>query len=305
VPCANWGQMCVRASSPTWLSVSTIFVIFGVVFVVVAGIFDNWTEYEVDRREISSALNRQSDLMARLKDRYTKDKLYFPRTYGLFHICFPEGVPSGIGSFAKVTQTCVLNEDYFPDDITRSRYNEAQTLRMWIMRLNIISYVVGVIILFVALIVSVFGCYKQSTRATMSTALLLIVSVLILLCSMACFHYVSYLENTLTTAPFYKTWEPVLRQATRQNYGWTYVLAWVGIGCVAFSAVFFVASYMALKRERLNELESKHQAYYNNYEKSMLPYQTAPYGTYNMYPAPYYGQYPMANSYYGYMTYGH
>ncbi|KAH7732271.1 hypothetical protein AAVH_01170 [Aphelenchoides avenae] len=303
------GTMC-GWSSPTLLSASTIFVLFGAALVVIAGTFDNWVEYEVDRREISSAMNRQSDLMARLKDQYTRNPLFFPRSYGIVNICFPEGVPSGIGSFTKITQTCVWNQDYFPDDAVRERYTGLQTQRMWFMRANVLFYLSGLGMLLSALIAAMIGCYRQSPRSTLTTALLLIVAVLFFMCSMACFHYVGYLEHyALDMTPFYRSWEPILKQSTHQSYGWTYVLAWIGIGCIAFSAVFFLASWFALKREQENELESKHQAYFNSYcEKSMMPY-TQPYGTYNVYPTPYYGQYPMGtlghNNYYGYMTYGH
>lgn len=52
---------------------------------------------QVNRREIINAMNRNTELNARLKDNVVRNPLYFSRSYGLFLVCFSDAVPSGNG----------------------------------------------------------------------------------------------------------------------------------------------------------------------------------------------------------------
>ncbi|KAI1725624.1 PMP-22/EMP/MP20/Claudin tight junction domain-containing protein [Ditylenchus destructor] len=297
-------------SSPMLLSASTVFALLGLALVVIAGVSDNWLEYQVDRKNLQNALRRQSDLGTRLKDASVTNPLYFTRTYGKIHICFPEDVPSEIGSFSKFGGACITNPDYFPDAEQRDRYNAVQIQRLWFMRAEVVSYIAGVCIIALCLLCGIVGCYRRSAKMTLATALFLFFAVLFLVVSMALWHYVDYIERRLLEVPpFYRSWEQILRQTTRINFGWSYIVAWVGIGFIFFAAIFLLFSYKAIKDEEEQIYESKHAAYFQQYyDKSLVPvsYGGNPYG-YGYYPPPstYYGHpsYGPSN-YYGYLSYG-
>lgn len=78
------------------------------------------------------------------------------------------------------------------------------------MRAEGACYIIGVVIITICLLVGIIGCYKQSAKVTLATALFLFFAVLFLVVSMALWHYVNYIERqVLDVKPFYRSWEPV------------------------------------------------------------------------------------------------
>jgi len=282
------------------LSASTVFALLGLTLVIIAGISDNWLEYQVERKTLLNSIGRQPELQTRLKDSMVKDPLYFSRNYGLIHVCFPDAIPSEIGSFSKFGSPCITNPDYFPDTVSKERYNSLQTQRLWYMRASAVSYIAGLFVITLCLLVGIVGCYKRSASVTRATAIFLFFAVLFLLISISLWHYVNYLERrVLEVPPFYRSWEQVLKQTTRINFGWSYIVAWVGIGFLLFAAIFLLLSWRAIKAEEESVYESKHAAYFQQYyDKSMVPVS---YG--GPYANGYAGYYP-PSSYYGHHQYG-
>ncbi|KIH66595.1 hypothetical protein ANCDUO_03077 [Ancylostoma duodenale] len=69
---------------------------------------------------------------------------------------------------------------------------------------------IGLGVVVVCLAIAGIGCARQSRKAFMFTGVGLLLTVLLFAVSMACWHYVNYLERAvLEMAPFYKSWEPV------------------------------------------------------------------------------------------------
>jgi len=297
------------------LSASTVFALLGLALVVIAGISDNWLEYQVNRNKILQTINsnQQPEISHRLKDVIAKDPLYFSRNFGLIHICFPDAVPSDIGSFGKFGSPCVVNPDYFPDGLVRERYNNLQMQRMWYMRASAVAYILGLVTITLCLLIGIVGCYKRSAKITRATAIFLFFAVLFLLISISLWHYVNYMERRmLDVQPFFRSWEQILRQTTRISFGWSYVVAWVGIGFLLFAAIFLLLSWRAIKAEEDRVYEGKHAAYFQQYyDKSLVPVSYGPYGGQGGYaagyypPSPYFGAQYHPSNYYGYMTYGH
>jgi len=296
------------------LSASTVFALLGLALVIIAGISDNWLEYQVGRKEILNTINanRNSETGHRTKELMTKDPLYFSRNYGLVHVCFPDNVPSEIGSFSKFGSPCVVNPDYFPEGAVRERYSSLQTQRLWYLRASVFFYLIGLIVIALCLLVGIVGCYKRSASVTRATAIFLFFAVLFLLISISLWHYVNYMERRmLDMPPFFRSWDSFLKQHTRISFGWSYIVAWVGIGFLLFAAIFLLLSWRAIKTEEERVYEGKHAAYFQQYyDKSLVPVSSyGPYGGGGGGYAsgyPYYGQqqfYP--SNYYGYMTYGH
>uniref|UniRef100_A0A0K0DQ08 PRA1 family protein n=1 Tax=Angiostrongylus cantonensis TaxID=6313 RepID=A0A0K0DQ08_ANGCA len=179
-------------------------------------------------------------LNVRLKDAFVRNVNYFSRNYGLFQICFPDSVPSDIGSFSKYGSPCIDNTDYFPVESVQENYSSQQNQRLYFMRANVVTYVLGKMSLF-SLVIN--WVWMLDTKLFPNSSLVLLFAV-----SMACWHYVNYLERAvLEMPPFYKSWEPILKSTTRFNFGWSLVVAWVGILFILFASVFFICSASRLK----------------------------------------------------------
>ncbi|MFH4976273.1 hypothetical protein AB6A40_002982 [Gnathostoma spinigerum] len=299
-------------SSPLHLSLTSVFALLGLALIAIALVTDYWTEYKVNRPNILKELQRQNGLNNQLKESVQRNLLYFSRNYGLFYICFPDALPTDIGSTSKFGSLCITNKDYYPNDVDFDKYTTEQTYRYYGMWGTAILYVLGLTLILACSIFGMIGCWRRSTRFILTTALLMLFAVMFLAGAMACWHYVNYLERyILDVPPFQKSWDKILKNDTRFSYGWSYIVSWVGIGFIFLASIFMLLSYKKIKEEEERAYEAKHGAYMmpNYYDKSsaMIPYGYGTYGGYGAgaYPAAYYGQYaPAAGAgYYGYMTY--
>jgi len=285
--------------TPYLLSCSAIFALVGLALIGIAGLTDNWSEYTVNQKELVGQLTKTKDL---------NDVIYFSRNYGLFLICFPDNVPSGSGSFTKLSSSCLFNRDFFPEETAKARYNTVQWQRMYFMRALVATYFAGFALGLISLVVGAIGCFKPSSRMTLCTGFMLLFAVLLIAVSMGLWHFVQYSERRLLSVhPFYNSWEDVLRRNTSFNYGYSYVLAWIGICFTVLASFCLIIAHASIKRKKEGIYDNKHAAYYQQYyEKSFVPYTAGNYG-YDVYPNQnYYGHYPTMTTpnYYGYM-YGH
>uniref|UniRef100_A0AC35TZ15 Uncharacterized protein n=1 Tax=Rhabditophanes sp. KR3021 TaxID=114890 RepID=A0AC35TZ15_9BILA len=306
--------------SPFLLSLSTVFALLGLALLTIGIVSDNWVEYAVFRKDIIQAMNKQPDLSAKLKDAITKNPIYFSRNIGLFHVCFPDVVPSNIGSFFKLGAVCVTNTDYFPEDNVKEAYTTEQLYRFYLMRGTITAFTIGLAIIFFCLIFGFIGCWQRSASNIGVCAITMLISVLFFTGAMASWHYTLHMENrTLEMPPFYKSWEPILKQTTAFHYGWSYFASCTGIALILLGGCTMLWSYRAMKREEDKVFENKHNSYMlDMYNKPAFatPYGYATYGYAGSpyAPAPYYNPYgqqsiasgmPQMATNYGYMTYGH
>ncbi|GMT36052.1 hypothetical protein PFISCL1PPCAC_27349, partial [Pristionchus fissidentatus] len=304
-------------SSVIFLALSTVFGILGLVGVIGAAVTSNWIEYNVNRREIVNTFNREPELNIKLKDAFIRDPLYFSRSYGLFITCFNDAVPSDIGSFNYLTMPCVYYKDYIPSEAKQAGMSQPEVLRLRVLQGTAILYAAGLVIAILALTIGIFACWKVSSRLIVAVGILLVLAVVFLGVAMIGWHYTQYMERwTLEEAPFYKSWEPVLKSTSRVHYGFSYIASWIGIVFLLLSALFMLVANCYVKRGDDKSYEAKHEAYMMNhfYDKqgaAVVPYYNTytpgmEYGGYAGYPpAPYgtYGAYPNAYGY-GYMTYG-
>ncbi|KAI6177447.1 hypothetical protein M3Y97_00908100 [Aphelenchoides bicaudatus] len=284
-------------ATPYLLSCSAIFALVGLALIGIAGFTDNWAEYSVNSK----------DLVGKLKPKDQNDIIYYSRNYGLFLICFPENVPSGVGSFTKLGSPCLFSRDFFPEEAAKARYNTVQTQRMYFMRGMVATYFAGFALGLISLIVGAIGCFKPSARMTLCTGFMLLFAVLLLAVSMGLWHFNQYAERRLLNVhPFPQSWDAALKQNTHYTYGYSYVLAWIGVCFTLLAAFCLIIAHLSIKRKKDNIYDTKHAAYYQQYyEKSLVPYTAGYYG-YDT-PQNYYGHYPtMTPNYYGhYPMYGH
>ncbi|CAL2049604.1 unnamed protein product [Caenorhabditis brenneri] len=294
-------------SSPLHLSFASVFSLIGLGLVCFAFFTDNWVEYQVNRREIINSFKREPELSLRLQTAFGHNIIYFSRNYGLFNLCFPDTVPQDIGSFNKMGSPCIWSNDFMVQDSKKEHFTSNELYRHYAAKATIVAYVVGIVFVVLSFIVGLFGCWNRSRKFIISTGILLLLAGLSMSVAMLLWHYVSYSERyILDMEPHYKSWEPVLKLTSRYNFGWSYIISWIGIVCIVLGSAFFVFAFYAVKREEEEALTAKHGAYMmpNYYDKgagAIVPYNYNTYAGYGNYP--YYNQYNTAG-YYGYMTYG-
>lgn len=298
-------------SSPVALSISTVLCLFGFSLILLAGLSDNWIEYQVDRKEYGRLLSKRGEINEQTTNEYRTNPLYFSRNYGLIHICFPEEVPSEIGSYTKFASVCITNGDYLPD-IASIDNNSVLTLRLWFMRSMLLMYLIGIFFCALSLLLGIVGCYKRSANLIAATGVVLFLGVLSLFTSLMLWHVVGYYERkVLTVSPFYLSWNPVLKQVTRISYGWSYVVNIIGIVILLIAAISLLYSKCAINREE-DVFNGKNSAYFqqyygmgNNSEKSLVPSNGFAYGgvtaaPYGHYGGSLYGIYGPPSGYGGY-----
>uniref|UniRef100_A0A1I7TCW3 CX domain-containing protein n=1 Tax=Caenorhabditis tropicalis TaxID=1561998 RepID=A0A1I7TCW3_9PELO len=311
-------------SSPFSLAAASVFSLFGLGLVGLAVFTDNWVEIQVNRREIINSFKREPELSLRLQNAFGHNIIYFSRNYGLFNLCFPDTVPQDIGSFNKMGSPCIWSNDFMVQESKKEHFSTNELYRHYAAKAVIVAYFVVYIRITCTIEynevsrseycfrrVELYGwttrMLEQIEKCIMSTGILLILAGLFMSVAMLLWHYVAYSERyTLDVEPYYKSWEPVLKLTSRHNYGWSYIVSWIGIGCIVVGSAFFFFAYAAVKREEEDALTAKHGAYMmpNYYDKgagAIVPYNYNTYAGYGNYP--YYNQYNTAG-YYGYMTYG-
>uniref|UniRef100_A0A5S6Q0H9 Claudin n=1 Tax=Trichuris muris TaxID=70415 RepID=A0A5S6Q0H9_TRIMR len=298
--------------SPVILSFSSVFSLLGTVLVVIAFGTNNWQEFRVNRTTLLRQYAQDSDIRPALSG-LNQTAIFFDRTLGLFRECFPTDVPNGSGTYTDpMGNQCRNLVDYqIPEDavVVRS-YSYYQLIRMHMMRTCIGLYIVGLLVLAFCLLVGVRGCWRRNLSLIMMTGIMLLFATLLMIAAVAVWHGVDYIERELIDRkPFYKTWPSILRRSTDISYGWSYMIAWIGISFILISSVLMLVAHRKMKEEEQREMDSKTVPYIipSYHEKiMMMPYTHNYYGGY---PQQMYGSYgvapPMTNSYYGYLNYGH
>uniref|UniRef100_A0A914Z9V1 Uncharacterized protein n=1 Tax=Panagrolaimus superbus TaxID=310955 RepID=A0A914Z9V1_9BILA len=251
--------------------------------------------------------------MKRIGPSFETNPIYFVRNYGLYHICFPDAVPSGIGSFSVLGESCIVNSDYYPDESTYKEYTAQQTHRYYLMWLMLVCYSLGIIFLFLTMVIGICACWKQRSNRLGLTTVFIFLGILFLACVALLWHAILYYEhNAIKISGYPFTWDTSLKQSSRHSYGFAYIVFMASCALLIFAGLSFGVSWYLVKKNKDDELD-KHAAYLhyvNTPDKALMPYGSygSPYGgTVGPYYQNYYSQYPTMsnNNYYGYLTYGH
>ncbi|CAJ0567062.1 unnamed protein product, partial [Mesorhabditis spiculigera] len=149
----------------------------------------------VNRRDIVNAFTHDQDLNMKLKDAFVSNKLFYSRNYGLFNICFGDTLPNGIGSYNKLGVNCITYNDYFPQDSESMHFTQLQNIRLWLMRGLVVSFAVGLLLLFISFAIGVTACWGRSQRYVTTTAVVMLFSMLFFFIGLGIWHYVDFMER--------------------------------------------------------------------------------------------------------------
>lgn len=262
------------------LSVGTIGAVVAVVCLSVGFGTDNWHEIRVNRTVIRARLQANEEM---LKEMDT-DVKYFDRDEGLFRICFPEKKPRGLSTYISPVQTeCTNINYYFSENKVSAGFSEERWERIYMARSVIGLYITGFFFLFLSFFTGITGCWKRSHGNVVATGLLQLLAALVDAGAMGLWHGVQYYDyQKLRDEMAYFGWPDILKHRGYTNfyYGWSYILAWIGIGMSLMAAILFLCAANCLRREKKVE-----QAKNVQYLMPMYPDKRQPY---TAYPGPYY-----------------
>lgn len=216
---------------------------------------------------------------------------YVNRTRGLWHVCFPDLIPYlPYGEINRTLLDTLCRKIQFTNE---EGYNTDESTRIHLLRLTLGLFAAGFFLFLVAFLTGMVGCFKRSSGFTSSTGTLVMFAALFCAAGIAVFHGYIYMEeqehvnddeengNQILRPRFgyKKTWNLELREATSVRYGWSYILAWVGVGLCLIASVFFYVAFCAMKgakkkSEKISMTPTYATPVYPPYEKS-LPRQPA------------------------------
>ncbi|RWS29885.1 Claudin domain-containing protein 1-like protein [Leptotrombidium deliense] len=280
------------ACSAVTLSIATIISVVAVACLAIAFSTDNWYEIRVNRNKTQERLFTES---GEIPTAFDTDLLYFSRDEGLFRVCFPEKSPKDLLTYTSPTQTQCININYYiPEDDVSDKFSDQRWERLRKHLLIIVTnmarsvialYVVAFFFLFLSFFTGIAGCWKRSHANLVATGILQLLAALMDAGAMGLWHAVQfYDQHKLTDEKSYEAWPEVLKQEgiTEYIYGWSYILAWFGVGQCLTSAIMFLCSARCIRSEKRAE-----QAKNMQYLMPVYPDKRNPYGYAYAYPGPY------------------
>ncbi|XP_019875321.2 uncharacterized protein LOC109603273 isoform X2 [Aethina tumida] len=280
--------------SAVTLSLATITSIIAVALLSIAFATDNWLYIEVKRTNIQNYLSKHSDVQSQaLLDSVNSKYYYFTRTKGLFRICYPKERPPTVKTYLSPVETHCNNVNYYiPDENNETRdFTDDAWTRLHMGRSMIALFIISFLAVFAAFCTGVTGCWRRSPGNITATAILMLLACLLSAGAMGLWHGVEYYEKEKVVGEeFYQQWSNVLRDNTRVNYDWSYMLAWVGVGWSLIAAILFSGSAMCLRGEREREEAINMQYLMPVYpQKQQYAYASYPVAAPQPYPGgPYY-----------------
>lgn len=214
------------------------------------------------------------------------DLRFYSRDEGLFRICFLDKKPKGVETYISPTQTDCINIDYFiPENEISDKFSDQRWERLHMARSVIALFAASFFLLFLSFFTGIAGCWKRSHANLVATGILQLLSSLFSAGSMGLFHAVLfYDQHKLKDDLSYAGWPEVLKQSdiVTYNYGWSYILSWIGVGQCLLASIIFLSAARCIRREKRLE-----QAKNMQYLMPVYPDKRNPYGYAYAYPPPY------------------
>jgi len=283
--------------SAVTLCFASIFSLVSAALLAIAFSTDNWQTINVHRAKLRSAAESSNN--QEILSKFDTSPLFFPRTRGLFRECFPGekdvNAPQNLPVYLSPVETYCHNINYYiPDDARETQgFSKENMTRIHMGRSTIALFISCFVMMFIAFITGVIGCWKTGHSHILASAALMLVACLMSAGAMGLWHGVEYFEKEKVNEKsdvelFVKGWDPLLDQYTDFRYDWSYIVAWVGVGMCLASATLFAMAGFCIKNDREHE-----EAMNMQYLMPVYPQKGQPYGPYG------YAAYPGPAAYYG------
>jgi len=271
------------ACSAVSLSIATIISVMCVACLAIAFSTDNWYEIRVDRNKTAASLATSGEA---LTAEFETDLRYFSRDEGLFRVCFLDKKPKNVETYISPTQTDCFNVNYYiPEDETSDKFSDQRWERLHMARAVVALYIAAFFFLFLSFFTGIAGCWKRSHANLVATGILQLLAAFFDAGAMGLWHAVQfYDQHKLKDELSYASWPQVLKLTgiTESTYGWSYMLAWAGIGQCLLASVIFLSAARCIRSEKRAE-----QAKNMQYLMPVYPDKRNPYGYAYAYPGPY------------------
>jgi len=264
------------------LCLAAVATMMSVAFVGIAFSTDNWLHVTVDRPRLEDYARSSMGTEA-MREALKTDTRYFDRVRGIFRICFPHGDkpepvvradsvvvkqrPLRAGTnpslyLNPIDEWCtnidyymqVLDHGLLPEQLTRDG-------QVWFhfARTSVAAFCLYFMFAAIACVTGLMGCWKASGDHLISTASLMLLASLFGSAGMGFWHGAHFYEVEKVydaRLEFFPTWPEVLQASTSFSIGWSYILAWIGVG-VAFLASLAYSTAAICIRTELNSMKRK------------------------------------------------
>lgn len=251
------------ACSAVTLSVATVSAVVALTCTSIAFGTDNWYEIRVNPEG--------NERLARLQE-FESDLRYYNRDEGIFRICFPDKKPKGVETYMSPVQTQCINIDYYiKDDSGKETFSDERLMRLHMARSVVALFIVAFLFNCISCFPGLVGCWKRSHSNIIATGLLQLLAGLVTASAIALWHAIPHFEYEKLEFPEmgYSRWPEVLQVYSRSYYGWSYVMAWLGVGLMLSSSFMFLCGAQCMRREKRHE-KSQGTAY-------LVPIYAGPY----------------------------
>lgn len=258
---------------------------------------DYWLEFDVKRERFATATRNlwTSDVLAA---RYTHS-----RHRGLFRECYPGNDTAFLENRPATAEDVIDNHCFnvhydIPEEWSDQSWTDDFTARIHLMRCWLAFFIIALVVFLTAYIFGlVLCCWRQSKWAYIA-GLCAYIAAFSVAASIAFFHGAEYLERNKIAQRdpymglFYLSWSTEIVNATSRDYGYSYIIGWVGMVLAALTATFYSIAGCYIGKERYEDKYMEKNRYVADRGYPMIletPQQDPYYGGYNRggYQGPY------------------
>lgn len=223
---------------------------------------DNWQHISVDRAFLRAQLPLQED--HRLLKHFEEDFEYFDRVQGMFRVCFPhEEKPPYDNLYLNPVEEWCANIDYYVKlleyGLLPARLTSHAEIWFHLARSSIAAFCLYFMWMGIGCVTGLLGCWKASGDHLISTAIVILLASMSGGAGMGLWHWAKFYELEKVhdeRLGFFLSWPEILQNSTAFTLGWSYIIAWIGVGLAMVASVLFMGSAVCFKIE-FRELEQR------------------------------------------------
>ncbi|CAD5118381.1 DgyrCDS7091 [Dimorphilus gyrociliatus] len=253
--------------------------IVGIIFVAVSFSLDYWLTYDINE-DLLKTTTEIAEYNNAYKTQYPL--LYHNRNRGLFRTCYDEN-KNFYDSITrnKVDDHCFAEEGYDVGDYRilntpwKKKMGDNYNKRTNLIRAWFLLLATGLLMSLVSIFVGGISCWKLKSLLVKITALLTLVTALLIAGGVACFHGVRIMETEKITTPSEAIDEPEYFEAQLKNattnfkhlykimevkLGTCYFLCWIGCGFLFVASILYLICGFGMDPPKEKKPKSMKQA---------------------------------------------